>query len=187
MSPEKHDGPALSSTTPTHSVQIDEPTVARLRPYRFDLAESDIPAFATPLLDVIAAVPGREWLEAALLAGYLPHLESLDPVIRGIHAFTVARVRECEERELLGDAIGWAHAPYGYRQLIVLLEGVAIELERKRASIHRTAAHALNAEEERINITDAAAADVRVIHGRARLDLLNLDLLPPSPRLPDSD
>jgi hypothetical protein len=187
MCSEKQGYTVSPNATPVHSVQLDEPAAARLRPYRLDLAKSELPPFAAPLADVIAGCAEREWLEAAALAGYLPYLESLEPTIRGIHEFTVAHILKCEEGDVLGDAIGWAQTADGYRQLIVLLEELAIELERKRAQLHRMGLHALDAHAEKINIEEAAAADVRVIHGRARLALLNLDLVPLSPARAESN
>jgi hypothetical protein len=112
--------------------------------------------------------------ESAALPGYLPQLESLGPVIRGIHQYTLARIRKCEEGEVLGDAIGWAQTAEGYRQLIALLEELAIELECKRARMHRIGLHMLDAEAQKINVAEAVASDMRVVHGRARLALLNL-------------
>jgi hypothetical protein len=95
----------------------------------------DFPQYGQALAEVVE-VSGWSWLEAAILAGHVPHLEGTSLALRAAHAWYMSEVRGYEAQGVIGDALGWANAD-AYREMIAMLEGFVAEMERETARLSR--------------------------------------------------
>lgn len=113
-------------------------SAAALATHAVDCVGDLKPIYGEPLPEIVAATaPGRHWLEAAVLAGYVPHLEGIELALRGAHALHVAELRSYEAEGVLGDALLETAMADGYRELSAMLEWFAAEMERCAAEINR--------------------------------------------------
>jgi hypothetical protein len=104
----------------------------------FDLADEEQPSWGDPLRDVIEErAPWRDWLEAAVLAGYIPHLEGLALALRGVHAWWLEEIGESEAQGAHADALACTRAADGYRSLISMLEEFVADMESRAAEMNR--------------------------------------------------
>jgi hypothetical protein len=122
--------------TDEHSPLLPPWATADLTAYACDWAERG-PAYATPLTEIIAFAGDRDWLEGAVLAGYVPHIEGVELALRGIHFFCLAQIEECSAEGVDGDAINWTRWADAYRRLISILERQVAELEHRREELFR--------------------------------------------------
>jgi hypothetical protein len=127
----------------------------------------DFPRYGQPLPELLEGT-GWSWLEAAVLAGYVPHLEGTALAIRGSHAITVQEITESLAKGADGDAIGWTQQADHYREIIALLEDLVIELEQWSEEINsRRHSDLTNATKARW-AEDADAAHARASNARQR-------------------
>jgi hypothetical protein len=108
--------------------------VADLASHAFDIAPAEgASLYGAKLPAVVACAGGREWLEAAVLAGHLPHIEGIALALRGVHLWTLEQVAECEAGDFSGDSVDWLEgAIVSYRDLIEMLEHAIEDCERRR-------------------------------------------------------
>jgi hypothetical protein len=103
-----------------------------------DLPAEAHPAYGTPLEEVIRERGHTpEWLEAAVLAGWLPFLEGIELTVRAHQEFVRTRMLEEDAGDALGDAFTVAAYADAYRSLAGLIEGFVVEIEHWTADLHR--------------------------------------------------
>ncbi len=81
--------------------------------------------------DVIAAeAPSGSWLEAALVAGFVPYPDTLPLLLKACHMDLLDQLSEFQEGGVWGNVIGWAESfAEAYREYAQLLETFASELD----------------------------------------------------------
>ncbi len=96
--------------------------------------------YGVPLTEAVQhEAPWMSWLDAALLAGYLPDLDSMSMYIKAWHMWTVRKFGEFRAERADGDAEGVATGcAKHYRDLARALESCARELEALEADIPRS-------------------------------------------------
>lgn len=153
-----------------HVVDLSYREVLKLVAYTCDFADGELPPHGQPLSEVIGNSGGRDWLEAAVLAGYLPHVEGIELALRGCHALHLRQLDECVREDVLGDALGWTMMADDYRQLAALLESQAAELERWKAGLHHQllAQPVIDERVPRLWREDASAAELRAVKAGER-------------------
>jgi len=80
----------------------------------------------------IGSVAGgfEEWLEAAVLAGHVPHVEALQLAARAHQLWTVGEAEELRrDGSLTGAVFVVEQASEAYRDLVIVLEGLIRECE----------------------------------------------------------
>jgi hypothetical protein len=168
---------------PDHGQKLSERAVEKLRRYSHDVTPDWFPEYGAPLPAVVGEWLPSEWLEAAVLAGYVPYVEGISLAVRGDYEWTRAEIREFIERDVIADALLAAESTAGeYRRLIVVLEQLAIELEQEAARLYRLPLDEDSEEEAaKVCATFANAAEERAARARTRLELLALDQAHPPP------
>jgi hypothetical protein len=127
----------------------------------------DFPQYGQPLAELLKGT-GWSWLEAAVLAGYVPHLEGTTLAIRGSHAIACQEFTESLAQGAHGDAIGWTQQADHYREIIALLEDLVVELEQWSEEINsRPNSDLMDATRARW-ARDADAARARASNARQR-------------------
>jgi len=166
----------LGAMRSTHQPTMGVASSEALAQFAKGLAPTEIPAYGTSLPEIIArSAPWRDWLEGAVLAGHVPHLEGIEIAVRGADAFTWEQIEESKEHGALGDAIGWTHTADHYRVLIMLLERLLIKLEQENARLHRHDLEHMKHGHRAVNEIEAVAADARAALSRSRLVTLSFD------------
>ncbi len=107
-------------------------------------------------LDALVGGFSSEWLQAALLAGHVPHSDAVALAARAYHVWW-REVWEYEARETLPE---WTDVTLAYRSLIEMLEGFVIEVEEIAES-------ALRAPERGGELATVRAADAARSRRRA--------------------
>jgi hypothetical protein len=121
-----------------HIPTISQAAAGWLRPFAVDLQGDDAPSYGSPLLEIVAlTAPWPAWLEAAVLAGYVPPLQGIEIAVHGIQAFTRERIADSEREGATREAIAWTVNSRVYRDLVALLEGYALELDCEAERIRR--------------------------------------------------
>jgi hypothetical protein len=78
---------------------------------------------------VVDKWPGREWLEAALLAGHVPYQEGIVLALRADHLWWLALLKDEGPDDGLIESLVDTH-----RKTVTMLEGFIVELERYGAA-----------------------------------------------------
>jgi len=136
--------------------------------------------FGRCLLETVAdSAPWADWLEAAVLAGYVPYFQGIELALRACHIFGLRHVQESVWLGLDDDAIKWTRASDLYREWIALLELFVVEMEGHGAAIaQRTAEHyewtpapKRNGSDRIVSLNDVLArtASLRAARSLARL------------------
>jgi hypothetical protein len=136
----------------------------------------DTPDWGTPLLDVIHDIgPWMDWLEAAVLAGYVPHIEGIRMAMRGYHLWAMGDLEEYVKNG--DDTLGYCTLSDTYREISQLLEQGIIDVETTaEAAYSRLAAEQEDDGKEhfaRALRRGEAAARRRAQEARQRLAQLN--------------
>jgi hypothetical protein len=98
-----------------------------------DCAEG-LPRFGESLADAIQG-RGWSWLEGAVLAGYMPHIDGTVLALRADFAFYLREIHEYEARGVLGDALHWLEQADVYRDIVAMLEGFIASMEAETARL----------------------------------------------------
>jgi len=159
-----------------------------LRAYALNVPNDEVPDYGVGLLEAIAdRAPQHDWLEAALLAGYLPAFGNIALVIRAAHMSTLAAVRAHEQDGALGDAVMETFTSDTCRELVALLERFIVDLEVHNARLQRRDAQlqaqepaGLSPEAAATCEADVFAAEAREQASRVRLQLVQLGHVRPS-------
>jgi hypothetical protein len=115
-----------------------EPNRARAHPRRGgglrkvsnDFQGDTFPAYGAAIGEVVAdEALGREWLEAAVVAGHVPYFDGIVTAVRAEFAYTLMLVAEDKSRGMLYEAIGWTEMRSSYRELADLLRSQAERLD----------------------------------------------------------
>ena len=81
---------------------------AQLRRDGVDCTPHD-PVYGTPLGEIVDGSWGWSWLEGAVTAGHVPHVEGVMLAVRGIHAMSMEELRRSDAAGADGDILGWCH------------------------------------------------------------------------------
>lgn len=127
-----------SSSNSTEAVITLKPNLTRhdarlLAPHATDHVGVHIPRYGTPARELIS--DDWSWLEAMVLAGYVPHFEGIELAIRGTHSWWLREMRYAEAKGADGDALNWVDGVELYQRLISLLESLAFELSDERTRL----------------------------------------------------
>lgn len=167
-------GPLGMLWRPAHRPEISPAAVARLAEDGdlCNIDESEVPDHGDPLLQTIASTaPGNEWLQAAVLAGYVPALEGIELALKATREVWLREYRACRKQGVDGDALNTTFLADEYRRLNRLLEELATEMDELALKILGpvTSKH-----------TKWARAEVKrrrasIAHSQRRLGLLEQD------------
>lgn len=162
-------------TDPSGTLSRVADEAARVRKVRIcprvDRAGESQPKFGDRLRDIVGE-SGWSWLEDAVLAGHMPHLEGTTLALRAARAFVLSEIDDAEAQGVDGDALGWATAfAESFREIIVMLEEHVTELEHRGAEIlRREQSSDVPTHIRRANLKAATAADTRGDRARGRLE-----------------
>jgi hypothetical protein len=122
--------------------------------------------------DPIGTVAGGwdvDWLEATVMAGYVPHIEALPLAVRAYQVWIRATAAEALADEADADAISWVEgAAEDYRALIAVLEELVAENEYWLAGQYRTPPFPADPALRAMWADDALAAEHRATAAHAR-------------------
>jgi hypothetical protein len=131
-----------------------------LAAHAVDHSPDEQPEYGAPLEEVVEG-SGWAWLEAALLAGYVPHVQGAGLALRAAHTFHMAQIRAEEMEKFHGDALVWTQMADYYREVIAMLEGFVAEMEREMARISQLPQEGADADLRAMWRDDADAAERR--------------------------
>jgi hypothetical protein len=75
--------------------------------------------------------PDSSWLEAFVMAGYLPHFDEIELALHGIRVLWLRELREAEEQGRIDDAVDRASNAYMFREASEMLDQFAGEFDRE--------------------------------------------------------
>jgi len=144
--------------------------VADLAAHAPDISPEDV-SYGERLPGIVERVwPWREWLQAAVLAGYLPHLDDLQLALRGDFEWWKTQIFVDEAEGVYGDAINAAQGvAHGYREIVAMLEGFIAEAEERAATMsEREPEHGVDPKHPKMWREDAQASRARAEAARQR-------------------
>lgn len=130
----------MSSSWPIwHEPELSRDDVSSLDPYRVGVwaesGEFGLDLFGLDLVRAVSLAEDREWLEFAVMAGYVPHLDNVGLALRAQQLWFLKVIEQYHDGGLEGDPADWvARASHSYRDFIALLEGFIEELAAKLSS-----------------------------------------------------
>jgi hypothetical protein len=114
-------------------------------------------------------------LEAAAVAGHSSSVvDGVAMTVRAFHALLLAESREYEQRGVVGDALGWLDADH-YRDLVILLEQLAADLEERAAELSEKTISDLEPQYRQREQVWAAGCLARAKRSRARAEKVRRD------------
>jgi hypothetical protein len=133
-------GFAKSRALRRHQPTLSRSAAADLGCFRSDLNPARAPTFGEVLPAIVSAsAPWDDWLEAAVLGGYVPSLEGIVLALRAIHLDSTLELNSAQAVGADGDALGWAGQASSYRSTIAMLESFVADMETKACEINRRA------------------------------------------------
>ena len=138
--------------------------VATLLVHAHDYSAGTAPPYGRDRSDIVAEADRSEWLEAVVLAGYVPYFEGIVLAVRATHLYWLDEAKRAQKAGVDGDALGWLNCDL-YRGLVILLEGFVHEMEEAQAQIFDVpapdATRSASEEEQQARRDEAAAAAAR--------------------------
>jgi hypothetical protein len=152
-----------SNGVPVEHRLLSREGVERLTRHCPELTDQEI--YGDDLGSLMGGFP-HAWLEAALLAGYVPDVWAGPLAIRAYHTWIQEQIDRDERQEL--DAVGWTQVADAYREMIGMLEGFVIEMEERRAAYDGQGPLTLDTARRARWFEDSREADARAAHARER-------------------